>query len=302
MTVGVSEPREYALIDEERRMEESGWGFLYLRRMIEECESRGIDVLLLHLPYPATEEEQEAANTVYTIAQDYGVNYIDFVYLDQVVDYETDCYDAFSHLNPSGAQKVTDYLGRYIVQAYDIPDRRQDARYAAWDSDYEDYLQYKQYLICNQVSLRSVLMMLHDKSFSVCVSIAPGSDAYRDEKLLRLLQNIAREHVYADDEDVKWADALMPLEALDGAAEQREAYFLLVDRGAEESVTECVGEADETFETSFGTIRYRMEDGAPSLLQDGSDCFAVADGEDVPAIQVLIVDDLTGETVAVMRY
>ena len=304
MTVGVSEPREYALIDEERRMEENGWGFLYLRRMIEECESRGIDVLLLHLPYPATEEEQEAANTVYTIAQDYGVGYIDFVYLDQVVDYETDCYDAFSHLNPSGAQKVTDYLGRYIVSHYDIPDRRTDAPYASWDNCYADYLQYKQYLLRLQSSPRSVLALLHDDSFSVCVSIAPGSDVYRDRRAMRLLQNIAREHIFEDDEEMRWADSLMPLALLDGAAQEREAYFLLFDSGAEGSAPiERVGEAEETFETSFGTLRYRMDGGKASLLaQDGEDFFAVAEGTNAPQMQILVVDNETGERVAVMRY
>ena len=303
MAISVSDPNDYELIDGAQASEESGWGFIYLKKMIEECQNRGIDVLLVHLPYPATMEQQEAANAVYYVAQDYGVDYIDFVYLDQVVDYQVDCYDPFSHLNPSGAQKVTDYLGRYIAENYAIADRRADAGYAAWDDDYEAYLATKRFLIGGQSSLRSLLMMLHDASFSACVSIAPGSDAYRDEKVLRLLQNIAREHVFEDDEVVKWADALMPLTQLDSAAGQRDAYFLLVDRGAEEIVTERVGEADEVFETSFGTLRYRMDGGVPSLLlEDGSDCFAAADGEDDVSIRILIVDNRTGETVSVMRF
>lgn len=301
--IGVAEPNDYEIIDGGLASEEKGWGFIYLRRLIEELQGRGIDVLLVNLPYPASAEQQEAANAVYYVAQDYGVEYIDFVYLDQVVDYKIDCYDPTSHLNPSGARKVTDYLGRYIASHYAVLDRRGDARWAAWDADYGEYLAYKARLLGDQGSLRQLLMLLHDESFSVCVSIVEGSQAYRDAKLLRLLQNIAREHVFEDDEEVKWADALMPLEELDDAAAQREAYFMLVDRGAENGVAEVVGAADAVFETSFGTLRYSTDGGAPSLvLADGSDCFAVEDGETVPDVQVLIVDDRTGETVAVMRY
>ena len=303
MAIGVANPNDYELIDGSLASSEETTGFDYLKKLIVECQDRGIGVLLVHLPYPATQAQQEAANAVYYVAQDYGVDYIDFVYLDQVVDYQTDCYDPYSHLNPSGALKVTDYLGRYISQTFEIPDRREDAGYAAWEKDYEDYLQYRQKMLRDQGDLRSVLMLLHDASLSACISIAPGSDAYRDEKVLRLLQNIAREHVFEDDEEVKWADSLMPLERLDGAAERQDAYFLLVDRGGDALITERAGETDEAFETSFGTLRYRMDgEGASLLREDGSDCFASAQGKSALGIQMLIVDDRTRETVAAMRF
>ncbi|MFQ9446959.1 MAG: hypothetical protein ACLR4A_06040 [Christensenellales bacterium] len=81
-------------------------------------------MLLVHLPYPANEQQQMDANAVAYIAEDYGLNYIDFVSMDQVADYATDCFDAHEHLNPSGARKVSDYLGRYITEHYDVADRR----------------------------------------------------------------------------------------------------------------------------------------------------------------------------------
>jgi hypothetical protein len=99
MAVAVAEPRGYDIIDENQCADESGWGYAYLRRMIEECQRRGMDVMLVHLPYPPTEEDQMAANAVYWIADEYGIDFVDFVALDQVVDYATDCFDSFSHLN-----------------------------------------------------------------------------------------------------------------------------------------------------------------------------------------------------------
>lgn len=123
--MAVADAQDYDLIDEDRATEENGqWGFVYLRRIIENCQKRGIDVLLVHLPYPASEEQQMDANAVYYIAEEYGVDYIDFVSMDQVADYATDCFDAHEHLNPSGARKVSDYLGRYISEHYDIADHR----------------------------------------------------------------------------------------------------------------------------------------------------------------------------------
>ena len=56
---------DYDLIDEDMATEESGQtGFVYLRKIIEDCQARGIDVLLVHLPYPANEQQQMDANAV----------------------------------------------------------------------------------------------------------------------------------------------------------------------------------------------------------------------------------------------
>lgn len=76
----------------------------YLYKIIEECQSRKIDVLLVYLPFPASEGAQMEANRVYDIAEKYKINYINFLDMD-IVDYGTDCYDADSHLNPSGGKR-----------------------------------------------------------------------------------------------------------------------------------------------------------------------------------------------------
>lgn len=142
--IAVADVGDYDLIDEDMATEESGQtGFVYLRKIIEDCQARGIDVLLVHLPYPANEQQQMDANAVAYIAEDYGLNYIDFVSMDQVADYATDCFDAHEHLNPSGARKVSDYLGRYITEHYDVDDHRGDAAYAAWADDAAAYREKK---------------------------------------------------------------------------------------------------------------------------------------------------------------
>ena len=54
-------------------------------------------------------------------------------------DWTTDTKDAGSHLNLSGAQKATAYLGAYLKEHYDLPDRRLDSSYAFWKDDIARY-------------------------------------------------------------------------------------------------------------------------------------------------------------------
>lgn len=304
MAIGVADPRDYDIIDEDRALEEEGYGFEYLRKMIEECQSRNIDVLLTHLPYPCSENDQMAANAVRYIAEEYGVAYVDFVNLDQVVDYEVDCYDSFSHLNPSGARKVTDYFGRLISEHYDIPDRRGEASHRSWEADLGAYIDHKLAYLRSQGDLRNLLMLLHDSCFSACIAIREDSPVYDDGKALRLLQNIAREHIYEEDAFAKWSNTLFPLASLDAAAENRDAYFLLLDR-ANGLLEERVGnDLSAQWDTSFGRVDYRAEAGriGLSIEQDGV-CTPYAGPDGAPAdIRILIVDDRTGEVAASLAF
>ena len=104
-----------------------------LRRIIELCQSEGIEVALIAVPFPAPEERQRMMNSVQEIADAYGVPFYNLFDVEGLVDFDTDCYDEASHLNPDGAVKVTAWLGETIRATYDLPDRRGDAAYAHWD-------------------------------------------------------------------------------------------------------------------------------------------------------------------------
>lgn len=108
----IGTPIEVTKIPIEKKLEGETTGVRYLRKMIEDCQSREIEVLLVFVPFPAEESRQMDANRVYDIADEYGVNYINFLDMD-IVDYNTDCYDENSHLNASGGQKVTEYRTVY---------------------------------------------------------------------------------------------------------------------------------------------------------------------------------------------
>ena len=292
LAIGVATPRDYDITDSSG--DEYGIGFQYLRRLIEDCQRRGIEVLLTHLPYPATDEEQVVANTVRYIADDYGVNYIDFVSLDQVVDYDTDCFDFNSHQNASGAQKITDYLGRYIRDHYDLPDHSGDADWAAgYNAYYEEKLDH----LRAQGNPASALMLLHDSSVSAVIALPADSAVYADEKLMRLLHNTAREHIYEEDAYAKWSSALFPLDGLEDAAYDGEACLIVLDRGSG-VITQVPGGSAE-LETSFGALCASMEGGALTLTlsREGGPAFTL---DDSPChdVRILVIDGRTGDVAA----
>lgn len=163
-------------------------GIEYLTRMIRECKDRGIRVLLTYLPFPASEQDQMDANRLYDIAQEYDVPYINFLDKD-IVNYETDCYDPNSHLNISGARKVTDYLGAYMTEHYDLADHRMDAAYDSWHGDYDAYQEMKISNLKQQQALNVYLMCLADKNFNVLIE-TKNPQIWKDERYQALFQNM----------------------------------------------------------------------------------------------------------------
>lgn len=299
MAINVAQPAEYDIIASAG--DEEGWGFVYLRKIIEECQARGIDVLLVNAPYPpAGENDQYESNAVYYLAEECGVEYIDFVYMDQIVDYSTDCYDPSSHLNPSGARKVTDYLGQYIADAYDMPDHRLEERYAAWNEDYSTYVDLKLQTFREQFDLGCFFMLLHDDDFSVCISIPEGSALYGDEGLKQLLQNIGRRHLFEEDTyESVWADGLFPLERLEEAAEQGKAYLAVIDRG-QNTISEVVGNVETDIDASFGPIKYGADGDLRMLSIDGKTCFD--GGSKDEQIRIAVIDERTGDVVMTREF
>ena len=301
MAVRINDPREYTLVDENARMEENVDGFASLRRIIEETQRRDIPLLLVHMPHPSAEHSQLAANTVRDIAEEYGVPFADLVRMDCVVDYSIDMHDPKAHLNPSGARKATDFLGRYIMDHFDIPDRRGEAAYAHWDAEYDAYVNGKLEALRGETDPQNALMLLHDADFSACVAVREGVN-YGKNRLERLLQNIPREHVFEEDVGQKWAHELEPLGELQYAETERSAYLLAMDRWYSEA-HEWVGGGEGEIGTSFGTLAFRQEDGFALTIrhEDGEEHFFGEEAQDAD-LWIVVIDERTGEAAAVLSY
>ena len=162
----------------------------YLRKMIELCKSKGIDVILTEIPFPATHDGQRYANGVQVIADEYGVPYLNFHQIPGVVSMAVDMANR-SHLNDSGARKVSYYIGDFIKENFDIPDRRNDPAYASWTEQYETFRDIKDERIRGRRSLKKVLMLLMDRHVNTYIRIRQDSKLYDSSVLRKLVWNLS---------------------------------------------------------------------------------------------------------------
>lgn len=264
-------------------------GVEYLRRMIEECQSRKIEILLTYLPFPASEENWQEALCVERIAQEYGITCVNFLDMS-VVDLEVDCSDENSHLNGSGGRKVTNYIGQYIKEHYNIIDHRSEEVYRDWDEDYGRYTDYKVDTMRELESLNKWLMMLADPAFSCCIYVDGKSQMWNYEQYVSQVRNLAPGYAFP---------------ALEEVIEKEEDYFLLVDNKNGVIVEYCGDDGGE-IETSFGRMVYReKEDGLKALyLGDSGESLLInpdANGEEL-TVQVFAIDNRNGAIVGKAEF
>ena len=263
LLVGIMPCEEYEIIEEDVYAEETGHGFAYLRKAIQACQEREIDILLVNLLSPLILGDQMAANTVASIASEYSVDFVDITRLDSVADYAVDCYDGQPHFNVSGTMKVTDYLGSYLHRNFDLPDRRNQAGYDGWEKLHHAYLDEKVDLLRRQTELDHVLLMLHDDDFDVSISVGRNAPLHEDDLGVLLMHNIAREHVLVGEEYDKSSGGMYPLEMFDQAYFNSQPYFFQRINGV---VCESIGE--EAQQKAYHVFEMNNETGTMLKISD----------------------------------
>lgn len=108
----------------------------YLDKMVALCKEKGVKLLFIKAPslFPHWYDEWDEQVKLYAMSK--GVPYLNFLELtDQIgLDYSTDTYDAGLHMNLSGAEKCARYLGQYLVDSYELKDRRgEEALAERWE-------------------------------------------------------------------------------------------------------------------------------------------------------------------------
>ncbi len=107
--------------------------YAYLDKITALCKENGIHLIFVKAPslypywYPEWEEQIEEYASVHDI------DYINFLELTEQtqLDYSKDTYDGGLHLNLSGAEKITKYLGEYLKTHTSVPDRRDEPALSA---------------------------------------------------------------------------------------------------------------------------------------------------------------------------
>lgn len=112
-----------------------GYGLALLDEFDAECKSLGIDVLYMTVPYTMDFDTQSRFSALESYLTERGCKYLNLM-RENLVDPNTDFYND-SHLNHSGAAKITTYLGDYISTNYDLPQHVDDAVGKILKRDYE---------------------------------------------------------------------------------------------------------------------------------------------------------------------
>lgn len=268
-----AEPHTYTDRTSQEKLAEKTLAMEYLERIIQLCQGRNIDVLLTYLPLSATEAEKKEANTVYDIAQEYHVNYIDFLDIN-IIDPSIDLFDR-DHLNPSGADKVTHYLEQYIKDNYDIPDRRSDPDYEKWDQDYLEYRAFRMDVLRQQTELKTYLMLLRDEGLDVLFQIQDPSFMQNDT-CMTLFRNLG-----ADTAGLEWERCL------------------LIDRpGGEFATVWADEEAENVHMTALGKTRLQ----AGALYVEDKKYLPPLGENEKGGMRIVVLKHETGELVDVLRF
>lgn len=121
---------------------------VYLEELLSDMDRLDCEVIFYCAPLRFVrerEDEYPRKNYMKRIIEERGYVFWDLSTEVETIglDYESDFWSD-NHFDSLGAEKVTGYLSKRIVESYEIPDRRGDERYANWHEDYERWVMLKE--------------------------------------------------------------------------------------------------------------------------------------------------------------
>ena len=112
----------------------------YVQKIVDLGKTANIHILFTKMPSNTTKEEDNLDEQFEILAKTNNWNFINYNKLLRTIhfDYSSDMMD-WSHVNYKGARKVMDHLLPYVIEHYNIPNRKDDPAYASWNEDYKKY-------------------------------------------------------------------------------------------------------------------------------------------------------------------
>lgn len=117
-----------------------------LDRLFDYIEDEGLEVLFINTPSFKSSKIQQELSSILKYCADNGYNTIDFSTREMLEKTGLDTKVDFSdngHVNLAGAEKVTDYICRYLIDnGYSYTDRRGEDGYDIWNDGLKTYRKY----------------------------------------------------------------------------------------------------------------------------------------------------------------
>ena len=245
------------------REQEQQW----LKKIIDLARESGAEPVFVVAPYQIPLQEQEYIAYAKKMAEEYKVPVVDMVEVSEHIglNWETDFID-YGHTNYWGAQKVTDYLGEYLKNHYELPDRRGDDRYALWDLDLKtrqhEWTNYVLSGICDRQIYFEELSRLED--YTVVVSTT-GEYISGEAEIESCLQMLGGFHEYGNGSNV-WV------------IDNKENIYV-----------SNTGEAFKNLPLTYGELLVSVNGNTTNVMVDRTAYQKTADG-----VNVLVYDNLLG--------
>lgn len=115
-----------------------------LNTLFDRLDNYSGDVLFMIVPYYNEDNGlyvNEKANCLRKCINEKGYSILDLskerdrIGIDVTTDYSLD----YLHFHVESAEKITDYIGKYLNENYSLPDHRDDINYGQWKADYEEW-------------------------------------------------------------------------------------------------------------------------------------------------------------------
>ncbi|MBQ7765272.1 MAG: hypothetical protein IJ397_00340 [Lachnospiraceae bacterium] len=146
-------------------------------------EEEGFTLVMFLAPNKLPEDEQMIIKGAEEYLEELKIACINYNDLIEEVgfDYNTDFTDE-SHLNTTGANKLTSYFGEYLTANYDFEDHRGDEAYYLWDecSVYMEHKAYQEALKSTKDAWQYFTKLAESEDITVIISL---DGTYQDSTL-----------------------------------------------------------------------------------------------------------------------
>lgn len=241
----------------------------YLRKIIDECQRRGIDVYVTFLTCSASVDDKRAVDSARIICEQYDVPLVNMQEMG-VVDLYTDLNDT-GHMNANGAIKATKYIGQILADSGECPDHREDPAYSYWQERTDKFFDEIRDIALYSDSIYQQLNYLAEaSSVGTILYINDESQAFGDNEMQRLIHNFTKTPtIYHTD-----------------------GPYIMINDAASGKVYEASGSTGLDIKTALGTTHYQPVEHLFRLLYTDED----------PETNYLYDDAMTGYDIQLIVY
>ena len=254
-------------------------GERYLEKILQDCRKRKIKVILTFLPKAnVTDQDVQSANSTAKLAKQYDVPFLNFLKNQNVVNFYTDMNDN-GHLNSSGMQKITDYIGRYLNKHTQLKDHRKDTGYELWNQRVKDLRALEENQTQTQENLYDELMVLGNHAVNYAIYIKADSPILQDQEAVTLMEELSG------------------TKKIEETTQSGGPYFLVQD-DSESVLQEYAGPAEpDAFQTTMGKMEYIGLPDFGAVYINGNENDNLLDMEENydSDMQILIMDRKSGK-------